>query len=173
MEALAQHLRPLPPDLWTYLLPCDGGFAAISPGDSQYVPGPAAIGQQQERNVAFVSVQDLAAGNERPLHVIAHLIDHYLGCRGEADGLWLSQGGGLTSCWRKAAKRLPQLYALGYGLDAVALSSVRDYFAQSLAAYCRDRQRLNVADPQICKWLRNTLWNRAYWPAPEPEQHPV
>jgi hypothetical protein len=58
---------------------------------------------------------------------------------------------------------LVRLFPLGYGLDEVALSGPRNYFAQSLAFYCRDRQRLNVADPQIDKWLRSTLWQAGFW----------
>jgi hypothetical protein len=165
MEALAQQLRPLPSALWGYLSDCAGGFAAISTGESRYVPGPAAIGQQQVCNAALLSVEDLARNNERPLHVIGHLVDHYLGCQGTADGPWLSEGGGETLGWQQAGNHLLRLFTLGYGVDEVALSSVRDYFAQSLAIYCRDRQRLNVADPQIHKWLRSTLWNKAFWRA--------
>jgi hypothetical protein len=66
--------------------------------------------------------------------------------------------------WREAGARLQRLFALGYGVDKVTRSNIRDYFAQSLALYCLDRQRLNVADPQICKWFRSTLWNQAFWP---------
>lgn len=163
MEALAQQLHHLPFALWNHLLDHAGGFVAISVGESRYVPGPATIGRQQVQNVAFVSVEDLAQDNERPLHIIGHLVDHYLGCGGDPQGSWLSEGGGTTPNWQQAASRLPRLFALGYGVDKVALSNVRDYFAQSLAIYCRDRQRLNVADPQIHKWLHSTLWNEAFW----------
>jgi hypothetical protein len=116
-------------------------------------------------NVAFVSVQDLSLNNERPLHVIGHLIDHHLGCGGDAQGPWLSEGGGGIPLWQEAGARLGSLFALGYGIDEVARSNVRDYLAQSLALYCRDRQRLSVADPQVTKWLRSTLWNDAFWRA--------
>lgn len=67
--------------------------------------------------------------------------------------------------WREAGRRLEHLFALGYAVDSVAQASVRDYFAQSLALYCRDRQRLNIADPQIDKWFRSTLWDEAFWRA--------
>ena len=167
MEALAQQFRRLPPALWSYLLDCAGGFVAISIGESRYVPGPATIRHQNVENVAFVSVEDLVRDNECPLHTMGHLIDHYLGCRGDPDGPWLSDGGGVTPNWRQTGSRLLRLFALGYGVDEVALSNVRDYFAQSLAVYCRDRQRLNVADPQIFKCLRSTLWNEAFWRALE------
>jgi hypothetical protein len=163
METLAQHLQPLPSTLWDYLSGCTGGFAAISTGESRYVPGPATLGKQHVCNVALLSIEDLARDNERPLHVIGHLVDHYLGCRGAANGSWLSEGGGLTSDWREAGNRLRQLFDLGYGVDKEALANTRDYFAQSLAIYCRDRRRLNVADPRIYKWLRSTLWNPTFW----------
>jgi hypothetical protein len=146
-----------------YLLSCSGGSVAISAGESKYVPGPATIRQQQVDNVVYVSIQDLAKENEQPLHVLGHLIDHYLGCGGAVNGPWLSEGGGVRPTWQQAGQRLMRLFPLGYGIDEVARSSIRDYFAQSLAIYCRERQRLNVADPQICKWFRSTLWDRGFW----------
>jgi hypothetical protein len=163
MEALLGHLRLLPGALWPYLLSRSGGWVLVSPGDSHYLPGETAIRGHTVQNVAYVSVEDLAADNERPLHVVGHLIDHYLGCGGEAGRPWLSSGGGVTPRWREAGARLPGLYALGYAADEVAASSVEDYFAQSLALYCRDRRRLNVADPQIEKWLRTTLFDERFF----------
>ena len=47
--------------------------------------------------------------------------------------------------------------------DEAAAASVRDYFARSLAWYCRRPRDLNVADPNIWKWFRATLWNRGLW----------
>jgi hypothetical protein len=165
MQALSQQVQCLPCALWGFLLGCPGGFVAITADQSQYVPGPVTIRHQPVQNVAFVSVRDLARKNELPLHVIGHLIDHHLGCGGEPDGRWLSEGGGITPGWQDAGARLPALFALGYGVDEVAQANVRDYFAQSLSFYCRERQRLNVADPQIDKWFRSTLWNETFWRA--------
>ena len=155
MRALSEQVRLLPPHLWNQLLSWESGYVAICTGDSHYVPGPASIRHQRVANVAFVSVEDLAADNERPLHVLGHLIDHHLGCGGDVEGPWLSEGGGTSGRWRQAGQRLPELFALGYAVDPIAQSSVRDYFAQSLALFCQDRQRLNVADPLIYKWLRS------------------
>jgi hypothetical protein len=163
MRALAETIQPLPAALWPFLLDQDGGTLAICPGESRYVTGPATVGRLEARNVAFVSVADLAEDNEQPLHILGHLIDHYLGCGGEPEGAWLSEGGGLFPRWQEAGQRLPDLFALGYGVDEVARASVRNYFARSLAWYCRDREGLNVADPQIDKWFRTTLWSEAFW----------
>jgi len=165
VKALAQQLDCLPRPLWAYLLGCEGGHVWIYGGESHYAPGPATLQHQAVRNVAYVSIEDLGRENERPLHVIAHLIDHYLGCGGAPGGDWLSEGGGAMPAWQEAGARLARLFSLGYGLDETAQANARDYFAQSLAFYCRDRRRLNVADPQIEKWFRSTLWNKAFWRA--------
>ena len=163
MRALVEQLDCLPPHVWRKLLEWESGYVAICNGKTRYSPGPASIRQLHVTNVAFVSIEDLALANEGPLHVLGHLIDHHLGCAGRADGPWLSEGGGISHGWQEAGQRLPDLFALGYAADPVAQSSVRDYFAQSLALFCLDRQRLNVADPQIEKWLRTTIWNEGGW----------
>ncbi len=165
MTALRSQLGPLPGGLWQHLLACEGGYVAVCNGPSRYEPGPARIRGRAVTNVAYVSIQDLALDAEQTLHVIGHLVDHHLGNGGAGDEPWLSEGGGQRPRWREAGARLGQLFALGYGTDAVARSSLRDYFAQSLALYCRERQRLNVADPQIYKWLRSTLWDESFWQA--------
>ena len=163
MQALDRQLACLPPALWRFLLGCPGGYVVIVTGESRYAPGPDTIRHQPLQNVAFVSIEDLAHGNERTLHVIGHLIDHHLGCGGDSNGRWLSEGGGTTPHCRQAGERLPRLFALGYAADSVAQADLRNYFAQSLALYCRERQRLNIADPQICKWFRSTLWDQGFW----------
>jgi hypothetical protein len=163
MTALARSASALPASLLDTLQALDGGYIQISDTPSSYVPGPNTIRRLAVHNLGFISVEDLAVDNERPLHVIGHLVDHYLGCAGEVEGRWLSDGGGISLRLQQAAARLPRLYALGYGVDEVAQSDVRDYFAQSLAVYCREPRQLNVADPQIHKWFRSTLWNQGFW----------
>lgn len=163
MQAMARQVKPLPPGLWDYLLACETGFVAIGTRQSNYIPGQATVRHRRLHNVAYVSIEDLARDNELPLHVLGHLIDHLLGCKGDPLGPWLSSGGGMTARWREAGQRLPRLFALGYAVDDTAQASVRDYFAQSLSLYCRDRHRLNVADPQIVKWFRSTLWDDSFW----------
>lgn len=163
MRALARQVDLIPPHVWSRLLYWESGHAAICSGRSEYVPGPATIRHQRLVNVAYVSVEDLAEDNERPLHVLGNLIDHHLGCNGDPQGHWLSGGGGTSQRWRRASQRLSEIFALGHAVDSIAASSVRDYFAQSLALYCRDRQRLNVADPLICRWLRTTVWDKTLW----------
>lgn len=163
MQALARQFDCLPPTLWGFLLGLETGYLCLHNGGSCYRPGPATLRHQRVQNVAYVSVEDLAEENERPLHVLGHLIDHHLGCGGTEGGMWLSDGGGLEPRWREAGQRLPGLFALGYGADEVAERDVRSYFAQSLALRCRDARSLNMVDPQIDRWFRSTLWDHSFW----------
>jgi hypothetical protein len=154
----------LPVELFSFLLSNQGGYVAIWLGESCYCAGPAQLRGRGVDNVASISVEELAKDSSlEPLQVLGHLIDHYLGCAGEVDGPWLSQGGGVTPHWRSAGERIPGLFALGYGIDQVSRSSECGYFARSLAWYCRDRSALNRADPQIERWLRNTIWSPVFW----------
>lgn len=170
MQALSRQLDCLPPALWRFLLQYPGGYAVIVTGESRYAPGPQSVRHQPRENVALVSIEDLARESERPLHVFGRLIDHHLGCGGKLDGIWLSEGGGTTKELRDAGTRIASLYALGYAVDDVASSSVRAYFAQSLAIYCQEERRLNIADPQIHKWFNSTLWSEAFWRRTEQQE---
>lgn len=165
MRALASEVACLPAQLWDFLLTCDGGWIVIHSGTSHYTAGTVQVAGFDRRNVAFISVEDLAGGDDMPLHTIGHLIDHYLGCGGDPDGAWLSAGGGLALHWREAGERLQRLFDLGYAVDHAAAASVQDYVARSLAWYCHRPRDLNVADPNICKWFRATLWDEGFWRA--------
>jgi hypothetical protein len=160
---VVRQVRCLPPALQAYLQSCASGWLVIGAQPSTYRPGEQTLHGRTLHNVAYLSVDDLATGDPSPLHAIAHLIDHHLGCRGAPDGPWFSDGGGPTAGWRQVGARIPGLFALGYAVDAIAAGNVRDYLAQSLALFCLERQRLNVADPQIYKLLRSSLLSDGFW----------
>lgn len=164
VQMLSRWLSCLPARLWDALLQWESGYALLWAGESTYEPGEIEFRGRLHYGVARLSLADCAGrAPNRVLHVIGHLVDHHLGCGGEAEGAWLSEGGGVTAAWREAGQQVPRLFALGYGYDEVAQSGLRDYFAQSLVAYCRERQALNVADPQIARWFRATLWSSRFW----------
>jgi hypothetical protein len=164
VESLGRLLDCLPAGLWRTLLQWESGYAVLDAGESRYEPGEFDFRGRTLRGGALVSLVDLAGRDpSRVLHAIGHLVDHHLGCGGAEEGVWLSEGGGVMPAWREAGRRLPRLFDLGYGFDEIALSGVRDYFAQSLAAYCRERPALTVADPQIARWFRTTLWSPGFW----------
>lgn len=164
VQLLGRWLSFLPAQLWETLLQWEGGYALLWAGESSYEPGEVEFRGRLLCGVARISLAECAGwAPNRVLHVFGHLVDHHLGCGGEAEGAWLSEGGGLTDAWREAGQQLQRLFALGYGYDEVAQSGVRDYFAQSLAAYCRERRALSVADPQVVRWFRTTLWSVRFW----------
>ena len=164
VQLLGQRLACLPDGLWPTLLQWESGYVLLHAGESRYEPGSIDLRGRALRGVALVSLVDCAGhAPNRVLHVVGHLIDHHLGCGGGQEGAWLSEGGGMTGEWQRAGERLRGLFGLGYGCDEQARSSAREYFAQSLAAYCRDRRALGVADPQAAKWLRTTLWDKRFW----------
>lgn len=164
VQLLGRWLECLPGGLWRTLLRWESGYAVLHAGESAYEPGEFDFRGRRLRGVALISLADCAGrAPNQVLHVIGHLVDHHLGCEGAAAGAWLSAGGGVAPAWRDAGQRLSRLFELGYGFDEVALSGVRDYFAQSLAGYCRERRALSAADPQIARWFRSTLWSRTFW----------
>jgi len=164
VQLLGRRLACLPAGLWDALLRWESGYSVLIAGESRYEPGEFRLRARTLHGVALISLEDLSGrAPSRVLHVMAHLVDHHLGCSGEAEGIWLSEGGGVAPVWREAGQRLARLYELGYGLDDIARSGRRDYFAQSLAAYCRERRALHVADPQITQWFRTTLWSPRFW----------
>ncbi|MBN1661436.1 MAG: hypothetical protein JXA93_23795 [Anaerolineae bacterium] len=168
MQALAREIACLPVQLWSFLLNHDGGWVIVHPGRSRYVVGPVSVAGFDRHNVALISVEDLARGDDLVLHVLGHLVDHYLGCAGDPAGAWLSEGGGIEPHWREAGERLGRLFALGHAVDEAAAASVKEYVARSLAWYCHRPHDLNVADPNIWKWFRATLWNDRFWRTPVP-----
>jgi len=167
VEALKQQLRPFPTGLLRFWAAQERGHVLIGPQDRGYVPGPQQCGRRTLDGVAHVALADLAAANTRPLVLIGHLLDHLLGCHGAAGGPWLSDGGGITSRWQEVGRQIQELFALGYGQSEAAQRDPHAYFAEGLAAYCRDRRALNVADPLLERLLRRTIMNEAFWAAGE------
>ncbi|MFC2029479.1 hypothetical protein ACFLWA_01980 [Chloroflexota bacterium] len=163
LQALARLVSCLPDALWTFLLQCDGGYVLIANDRSRYLVGPALALGRTVHNVAYLSLEEMAGEGHRPLQMIGHLIDHYLGCAGHSPGAWLSDGGGITTEWQEAGARLARLYSLGYGVAEEEGSNMRGYFARSLALYCLERPKLNVTDPQIERWFRNVLFRDNLW----------
>ena len=164
VQLLGRRMACLPAGLWEALLRWESGYSVLIVGESRYEPGQFDFRGRTLHGVALISLEDLAGrAPGRVLHAMAHLVDHHLGCGGRPEGDWLSEGGGMTDEWREAGLQLMRLFALGYGYDVVAQSGARDYFAQSLAAYCRERRALNVADPQVVRWFRTTLWSPRFW----------
>jgi len=169
VKRLQQRLRPFPTGLLRFWAAQERGHVLIGSRDRGYVPGPQQCGRRMLDGVAHVALADLAAANDRPLVLIGLLLDHLLGCQG-GEGAWLSDGGGITPRWQEVGRQVHELFGLGYGQSEAAQRDPHFYFAEGLAAYCRDRRALNVADPLLERLLRRTIMNEAFWMAGNPSE---
>jgi hypothetical protein len=165
VRALSGQLGGLAAGLLWYWAHHERGHVLIGPSDGGYQPGPCRCGRRLLEGVAFVSAADLATTSRRPLGLVAHLLDHLLGCGGSVDGPWLSDGGGATPVLQEVGRQVHDLFALGYGRSEEAQGDARVYLAEALVDYCLDRKALNVADPRMERLLRRTLMNEAFWRA--------
>jgi hypothetical protein len=139
------------------------GHVIVGADVSRYVPGPQQSGTHELDGVAHVSLDDLVLANNQPLLAIGHLLDHLIGCLGAMEEAWLSDGGGITPRWREVGEALQELHALGYSESEAARADVHRYFAEGLAGFCRDRRRLNVADPLLERLLGRTVMSESFW----------
>lgn len=162
VEELARRLHPLPTSLIRFLTCIPQGHMVLTSGPSSYEPGAQALRGRELKAVASISLIDLGKEPLRALHMVGHLLDHLLGCQGAPEGEWLSDGHGLSPSWAEIGQRVSALRELGYAVDEAAKASPRQYFARSVAWYIYDRRQLNVADPQIERLLRQTLFDENF-----------
>ncbi|NLE77222.1 MAG: hypothetical protein GX605_10795 [Chloroflexi bacterium] len=155
---LARLLGKLPAHSLRFLAGEPLGQLVIHAGPSRYAPDPQAAG-----HVAYIDVAALPDGDPELWRALAGLLDHLLGCHGQPDGPWLSEGGGIGPAWQGVGKRIQRLFPLGYGLDETARSAPRGYLASSLAWQMCAPQRLETADPLMARLLRATLLDERFW----------
>lgn len=163
LEELLDRLRPLPAGLLHFWLKQPDGHVIITHLPSRYEPGQQTLKRHVLRNVAYVSVADLARDSLDALVPVGYLLDHLLGSAGADSGRYLSDGGGVNPALRQVGMRVAELFALGYGFDEAARSDLHTYWARSVALYLHDRDALNVADPLIEKLLRTTIFSPGFW----------
>lgn len=167
VEELVLHLALLPVGLIGYLADHPRGYFII--GDrTYYEPGTCEVQGKWLSNVVHLAIADVAS-SFTCLCITAALVDHLLGCNGERDGLWLSDGGGISPTLVQLGEQIRRLHELGYGVDVAARHSRHVYLAHSLAWYILDRRRLNIEDPLMERLLKRSLMNERFWrdlPAP-------
>jgi len=161
VEELASRLERLPAGTLQFLANHPRGYLIVS-SRSVYEPDEVVVGERSRTNVAFFDIGDLNSPFTC-IRVAANLVDHLLGCDGKPDGLWLSDGGGITPALAEVGKQISRLFDLGYAATGEAGRSRHDYLAHSLAWYIEDRRRLNVADPQIERLLKRSLMDEVFW----------
>lgn len=161
VERWAAHLSRLPDGLLAYLAGHPRGYLLV--GDcTDYHPGALTIGVRTYHNLVRCDYRQLDTPFAGIL-AVGYLLDHLLGCDGETEGAWLSDGGGTTPALREIGGRISRIFALGYAIDEEAAVDRHAYLARSLAWYVTDRRALNVADPQMERLLTHSLLSEPFW----------
>ncbi len=130
-----------------------------------YCPGEQPWRKLVLDSVCYLSLTDLRQNMMRAMLAQLNLLDHVLGSYALADGLWLSDGGGVTPLLAEVGERFARAHALGYGLEKLGVTTAHDYFAHTLWLYLADAQRLSALDPVVYKLYHSTLMSDSFWPA--------
>ncbi len=157
-DLLLRRMGVWPAGLLGFWLQVPAGHVIFCRDASAYLPLGLPWYGEHLHGVARVSLADLLGDGRPALLVLAHLMDHLLGSRGEPEGLWLSDGAGATPRLQEVGRRLQSLVSLGYGPD-----EPHRYFASAFATYWLDRRGLSVADPHVERLLRTTVCSEAFW----------
>lgn len=164
VQHLASHLARLPFSALDFLLSSSTGALVIGPTDVlHYARGRHHLHETRLENVAFLPAASLLGDGVIPLHIVAHLYDHLLGCGGAVDGLNLSDGVGISPAWTEVGAQISELFALGHNPDPLCQKNCADYFAQSVALYAVRPRDLNTADPLLYKLLKRSFFSETFW----------
>lgn len=129
----------------------------------QYQAGPTTVGRRSLAGVAYVPLMQVLDDPVAATAVALLPLDHLLGCGGLPEGLWLSQGGGVTPAWMEVGADVHQLFGLGYGSREEARRSAAVYLADGLALTLHRRREANTQDPKLERLLDRTVLNEAFW----------
>ncbi len=88
-------------------------------------------------------------------------LDYFAGSFGQQSRL--SEGVGATDSLLDAATRFQKIAELGYANDFLHTTDPSQLFVRAIVAYQLARRDLNTADPLLTRWLRNTIFNEAFW----------
>jgi hypothetical protein len=160
---IAHQLRGLPEDAFFWWAEQPAGHILLTADERGYSRDALEHAGQTLRGVAFVPLGQILY--ERTQATISALfpLDHLLGCGAEADGQWLSEGGGVHPRWAKIGKQIAQLFDLDYGLSVAGCRDPHHYLAEGLWTALHDRRRLNLADPKLDRLLRSSLLSSPFW----------
>lgn len=88
-------------------------------------------------------------------------LDHFAGSFGQQARL--SEGVGASDGLVDAAIRFKKIAELGYANDFLHTTNPSLLFVRAIVAYQLTRRNLNTADPLLTGWLKNTIFNEAFW----------
>jgi hypothetical protein len=160
---IAHQLRGLPEDAFFWWAEQPAGHILLTADERGYSRDPLEHAGDTLRGVAFVPLRQILYERTQAMISAILPLDHLLGCGGEADGRWLSEGGGIHPRWAKIGEQITQLFDLGYGLSEAGCRDPHHYLAEGLWTAIHDRRRLNLADPKLDRLLRSSLLSSPFW----------
>jgi hypothetical protein len=162
-ELLVAELEVFPEGLLRIWQEATRGHLIFTHRASLYVPGVQPWRSGTLESVCYISLADWHQDRGSAMRALFNLFDHLLGSAATAEGLWLSEGGGITPALREVGVRFKQVYALGYGREELDVHTAHDYWAHTLWLYLTEPQRLNILDPLIYRLYHHTLMDEAFW----------
>jgi hypothetical protein len=160
---IAAQWRGLPEDALLWWAEQPTGHILLTAGESGYSADPLEHAGDMLVGVALIPLrQILYQRDQAAIHAILPL-DHLLGCGGDGEGRWLSEGGAIHPRWARIGGQIADLFALGYGLSEAGRQDPHIYLAEGLWTAIHDRRRLNLADPKLDRLLRSSLLSAPFW----------
>lgn len=132
-------------------------------GEERGYADAAAVDGETVQGVALLPLESLTGDVRVALTELVRPLDHLLGCRGVAEGVWLSQGGGISPRWQRIGEQIARLFPLGYGGSESSRQDSRAYLAEGLALALADRHRLNREDPKLERVLVGSFLSPGFW----------
>lgn len=160
---IAHQLRGLPEDAFLWWAEQPAGHILLTADERGYSRAPLVHAGDTLCGVAFIPLRQILYERQQAAITAILPLDHLLGCGGEADGRWLSEGNSIHPRWARIGNQIAALFTLGYGLSEAACRDPHHYLAEGLWTSIHDRRRLNLADPKLDRLLRSSLLSSPFW----------
>jgi hypothetical protein len=160
---IATLLRGLPEDAFLWWAEQPTGHILLTADESGYSVDALTHGGDTLRGVALIPLRQILDEPAQAAITALLPLDHLLGCGGETDRRWLSEGGGVHPRWARIGGQIADLFALGYGLSEESCRDPHLYLAEGLWMAIHDRRRLNTADPKLERLLKSSLLSAPFW----------
>ncbi len=159
---LADRLADLPEAAIDWWAAQPNGHLLLTAADDTYATSLLVEGEIVQ-GVAALPIFWLIEDPSRALAAALRPLDHLLGCAGEKNGPWLSDGGGITPRWQWIGEQISRLFPLGYGGTEASRQDPHAYLAQGFALALTDRRSLNAADPKLERLIGASLLSPGFW----------
>ncbi|MBX2998436.1 MAG: hypothetical protein KF893_07980 [Caldilineaceae bacterium] len=160
---IVHHLGGLPEDAFLWWAEQPAGHILLTAGESGYSADPLEHAGNVLTGVASIPLRQILYEPEQATIRALLPLDHLLGCGGDVQDRWLSEGEGIHPRWARIGAQIADLFTLGYGLSEAGREDPHHYLAEGLWTAIHDRRRLNLADPKLDRLLRSSLLSPPFW----------